>query len=254
MKKIIPILVFLSVISSVIFSQRLEVGLFAGGTTFNGDIDVTYQTFLPQIRFGAGGLLKYNFSENWVARAQFTSGTFGGDEKKYPTSDSRAVRGYSFTSKISDITAVIEWHPFGFTSQFRLTNSDMVFSFYGFTGLGETFFNPTINLNQQPDATNTNNTNNTSYSKNGLIIPIGGGIRWHLTDNFTLNGELSGRKVFSDYADGLKTNLNKTRFNDYYFFGGLTLTYLFNPIVNNSKSNNLYPNSSNSDVSCPKFK
>ena len=251
MKQIFVILIMLSLYAQKIYSQRLEVGLFAGGTSFNGDIDVTYKTFLPQIRFGAGGLMKYNFSENWVGRAQFTSGIFGADEKNYPTSDYRAARGYSFTSKISDITAVMEWHPVGLTPQFHFTNSGMYISIYGFTGIGETFFNPTVNLNLQPDGIDTTRTN---YSKNALVIPVGGGARWHLTDNFTLNAEVSARKVFSFYADGLKTNPNSTRFKDYYFFGGLSLTYLFNSNKNNAKSNNLYSGSGSSGVSCPRFK
>lgn len=251
MKKIFVFFILLTLNVHYIFSQRLEVGLFAGGTSFTGDIEVNYKTFLQQIKFGAGGFVKYHLSENFVARAQFTSGTFGADEKKHPVSDYTASRGYSFKSKISDITAVMEWHPFGFTPEFGLTNSNMYISIYGFTGLGETFFNPTANLNQQTYRV-TNGT--TDFAKNALIIPVGAGLRWHLTEEFTLNAEVSGRKVFSDYSDGLKLNPNSKHYKDYYFFGGLSISYLFNSNRFKSRSNKLYSNVNYSGVSCPRFK
>ncbi len=250
MKPLISFAILLLAISHNVLSQRLEVGAFAGGTIFNGDIDVTLETFLPQIRFGGGILTKYNFTENWVGRFQLISGTFHADEKLYPTSISHASRGYNFTSQISDISAVMEWHPFGLSPQFQLTNKGMYLSFYGFSGIGASFFNPKPSFNQPQDSNAAIST--TDYPKNALIIPIGGGVRWHLNDNFTLNGEISARKIFSDYADGIQI---RPKSKDYYFFGGLSLTYLIQSGKHKNQDNNTYLSAVHSGgVSCPKFK
>ena len=251
MKKLIATAVLLSALCFNVRAQRLEVGIFAGGTVFNGDVDVTVNNFLPQVRYGGGLLAKYNFTEAWVGRVQFNSGFFYADEKLYPSSPYRSARGLNFTSTISDITAVMEWHPFGLTPQFRLTQSGMYISFYGFGGVGETFSNPTSNFTPQTDATITKTTAN--YPKNAFILPIGGGARWHINDNFTLNAEIGGRKVFSSYADGIYANPD-SRSKDYYFFGGLTLTYLFCSNKHRNQSDNPYLRAVNSGgASCPTF-
>jgi hypothetical protein len=61
---------------------------------------------------------------------------------------------------------------------------------------------------------------------NFLIIPIGGGIRFDVTQWTTLAAEAGWRYAQSDYLDGVSINGNPDK-NDWYFFMGFTLsTYI----------------------------
>ena len=100
-----------------------------------------------------------------------------------------------------------------------------------------------------PDNLNINQT--TNYPRNALIIPFGVGVRWHLNDNFTLNSEIVARKIFSDFADGIQADVNSKRLHDYYFLGGVSLTYSISNNGNKKASHN--NRSLSSGLSCPRF-
>jgi hypothetical protein len=220
------ILVLLVLIAQIKAFSQIEAGAFLGVSAFNGDIDVTIQNVMPQLRPAFGLYGRYYLSPSWAVRAQLFRGQLFGDEKKHPSSSYRATRGFSFTSPITEVSVQGEWHILKFDNTLRLTDDDPFISFYGLGGFGGSFFNPKTNFNEpNPIHDDVSADKNASYSKNALALIGGGGAKMSINQNLSVGLEISARKSMSDYLDGISKLAGKAK--DYYFFGGITLGWTF---------------------------
>ncbi len=218
------LILFVGSISTPIVAQNWEVGTTIGGSLYNGDIDVTFLTAPHEVRFGAGIFARYHVNHIWALRLQANAGTLFADEKNFGSSVWKSRRGFSFTSPIYEIAILPELRPF------RYGNIEP----FGFFGLGFAAFSPTTNYNDpNPTADLVRDINDrialdktAVFSHTTFSLPIGGGIQWFVNDRFAIGAEAGGRKTFSDYFDGISISGGATS-KDFYFFGGLTLSYLF---------------------------
>ena len=241
---------FISAHFTSIFAQNWEVGTTLGGSLYNGDIDVTAVTAVNEIRFGGGIFVRYHVNNWFGLRVQASAGTLFADEKKFGTSEWKTRRGYSFSSPIYEIAILPQVHPF------RLGN----FEPFVYLGLAGASFDPTTQYNEpNPTADLDHNVQEriaidkaATFSRTTLSIPVGGGIQWFINDRFAVGAEFGGRKTFSDYLDKINV-ANGGNAKDFYFFGGLTLSYLFGG--GNGFSGDWYGNGSKKGggVNCPKF-
>jgi opacity protein-like surface antigen len=233
-------------------AQNIEAGLFLGTSLYNGDIDVNVKNAFQQMRPAVGIYGKYILSPAVAVKAQFYHGTLYGDEKKYPASDYRQTRGFSFESPINEISLQGEWHFLNLDKGFAIDNGDPFVSLYAFGGLGGAFFNPTTNYNEpNPVKEDVSLDKNAVYSKSTLALLGGVGAQFRLTDTWYLGAEMSVRKTFSDYLDGISL-LGGPKVKDYYYFMGLTVGYRFggdSGLVGNSGR----WNRSRNKTGCPTF-
>ena len=234
-----------------IFAQNWEIGTTLGGSLYNGDIDITPKTSVNQVRFGGGIFVRYHVNNWFGLRLQANAGTLFADEKNFGSSAWKTHRGYSFSSPIYEIALLPQIHPFRFGN----------FEPYVFLGLAGASFEPTTNYNEpnptadlEPDIQTRIALDKTAtFSRTTLAIPIGGGVQWYVNDRFAVGAEFGGRKTFSDYLDKIHASSGGNA-NDFYFFGGITLSYLFGG--GNGFSGNWGGGNGGwkgGSVSCPKF-
>jgi hypothetical protein len=200
MKKIelIFICVLLAVVSQ---AQNLHVGLLAGVSNYQGDLQRKRFT-LDQSHFAAGIGGLYELSDKFYLRAYFTYGTISATDKK----DINKERNLSFGSTIMEVHLGLEYD--------LLNLYEYTVSPYLFLGVGGYHFNPyAIDKNGdkvylQPLGTEGQNAGYLGRKKYGLTqlsIPFGGGFKFAVTDDVRIRLELGLRKLFTDYLDDVST-------------------------------------------------
>ncbi|WP_456439563.1 type IX secretion system protein PorG [Psychroserpens sp.] len=202
-------------------SQIYEVGMFAGGSNFIGDIGATDYIAPNTPAFGL--LLKWNRSprHSWrvsIIYAELSAKDIDSDDPR------RISRNYEFDTNIIEMSAGME---FTFWD-FDLHTSGLKIVPYLYSGI-------TVAKHD-----------NFFYGQNGEIInedtvswaygiPMTLGIKSNITNHFILGFEIGARYTFSDELDGSvpdgdfkdQVGIGNTNSNDWYVFTGFTLTYTF---------------------------
>lgn len=236
-------------------SQILEPGLFAGATYYLGDINPGKH--FDQSILSTGAILRYYQNDRWVFRANLLLGKVQGADTIQNVVENREL---AFTSKIIEISGVVEFNFFPF-DQYVL--SSFRYSPYIFVGIGVFFFQPKYgeyNLRDYGTEGQLDQSifpERSPYALSGLSIPFGIGIKYRITDKVVVSLEWGMRKTFTDYIDDISKTyyLNPATFtgdpvdlelsdptqthlpytergnpatNDWYNFYGITLTYKIN--------------------------
>ncbi|MDB9754985.1 DUF6089 family protein [Winogradskyella sp.] len=202
-------------------AQIYEIGVFAGGSNFIGDVGAT--DYIAPSQTAIGAVFKWNRSPRHSFRASIIFTDLEGRDSK--SSDPRRVqRNYSFNNSIVEISAGME---FTFWD-FDLHSSGPKGTPYLYTGISVAHHD---NYFFQSNGTYT--SENTSSWAYGLPMAIG--YKQSITNHLVLAGEIGARYVFSDELDGSvpddvaaeSLSLGNTNSNDWYVFTGFTLTYTF---------------------------
>ncbi len=202
-------------------SQIYEIGVFAGGSNFIGDVGAT--TYISPNQPAFGGILKWNRSPRHSFRVSLIFTELKVDDAK--SDDPRRVeRDYAFSSSIFEVSAGIEFTFF----DFNLHGDGNKSTPYLYTGISIANHN---NFYFNNDVLTSENTTSWAYG-----IPMVLGYKTTLTNHIILAAEIGARYTFSDEIDGSVPdakwrapnysfgNLNN---NDWYTFTGVTLTYTF---------------------------
>ncbi len=194
--------------SELLKTPESEIGLMLGLTNYQGDLvepsfDLGISNFAFGVYYG-----KY-FSDKLTGKLTLLVGSISGDDANY---DSRVNRGYKLEStSLIGISLSADYYVFG-TNGYRTEDNTAI---YLNGGLGITLANPEV--------TGIDAGSEEEFgSAFGLMI--GGGLKQHLSEKFSLGLELSFRPVFSDLLDGVSKNANPDN-NDTYVWLGLTASY-----------------------------
>ena len=214
----IIILSILSVYSC--YSQINEIGVFIGGSNFIGDVGAT--NYIAPNQLAIGGIYKWNRSPRHSYRASLIFTDLKGQDSK--SDDPRRLqRNYGFSTKITEISAGMEFTFF----DFDLHSGKKVATPYLYSGISVAHHTDSYFLNGVQTYENT--------SSWAFGIPMALGFKANFLDNFILGIEVGARYTFTDNIEGNYPkdsakaayrfgNLNN---NDWYMFTGLTLTYTF---------------------------
>jgi len=202
-------------------AQIYEVGVFAGGSNFIGDVGSTNYISPNQAAFGA--IVKWNRSARHAFRASLIFTDLEGIDQK--SDDPRRVqRDYSFNSSILEISAGME---FTFL-EFDLHEPGRKGTPYLYTGI--TMANHDNFYFDQTGSLISENTSSWAYG-----IPMVLGYKSNISTHLILAAEIGARYTFSDELDGSvpdnedreQFSFGNTNSNDWYVFSGITLTYTF---------------------------
>ncbi|HVE61008.1 MAG TPA: DUF6089 family protein [Chitinophagaceae bacterium] len=187
------------------FSQPFQIGLFGGISNYQGDlVDKIYAGRFTKPAIGL--TLNYELSERFNIRAGFTQTRVEGDDK-YNTKTYLQSRNLNFQSSISEFSLLAEFNFFNL--------SNMKWTPYAFGGFAVYHFNPYthdasgIKYFLKPLSTEGQGIagyNAQPYSLTQLALPIGGGVKYAISDKVRLGVEVGFRKLFTDYLDDLSTN------------------------------------------------
>lgn len=191
--------------ASLAFAQRLQVGVLAGISNYQGDL--TNTVFNAHLTKAAGGVTAtYELSEHWALRGGFTFTKLYGNDN-YNTKTYLQARNLNFTTSLSEFSLVGEYATFNL-DQKKWTP-------YLFGGVAVFHFNPytwdgDAKLYLKPLSTEgqglTGYPASKPYALTQLAVPFGGGIRYALTDAIRIGLEVGIRKLFTDHLDDVSGN------------------------------------------------
>ncbi|WP_159799506.1 DUF6089 family protein [Flavobacterium sp. MK4S-17] len=219
MKRIFFVLL-LTVISFSAKAQINEVGVFAGGSNYIGDIGPT--DYIAPEKLALGILYKWNRSPRHSYRASFTYAKISSADADSDVTG-RKQRGYEFENTLKELSLGLEFNFF----DFNLHEDDLKITPYVYGGLSYFWY----------DDMYIDNVNGRTYNRgneSALAIPMTVGIKTNALKNFVIGFEIGARYTFTDNLDGSnpKDVDESLRFGnldseDWYVFTGLTLTYTF---------------------------
>lgn len=216
-------------------AQKYEVGGGLGAATYTGDI---IRKVDPR-QIGLQGTLfgKRNFDNVWSLRVAISSSILQAEDSLRPLDRAAQVRDGRFRGGVIEGSAVME---FNFLDFLR-NDSEFRWSPYAFFGLGYSHFMMKGNTYAYLPSE--------KYSLSSVVIPFGGGVKYRLSDQWTLAAELGFRPTMTDYLDKIDSslpaipryqpptdpstgqippygiNFGNPNTKDWYYFAGLTISY-----------------------------
>jgi len=225
--KLIPLTILF--ISLNIFSQKNEVGFFAGGSNYIGDIGPT--TFINPSSLAIGFLYRKNFNKRISTRAKINIVNIKSNDLK-SSSEFRFQRKKYFENTVLEFGLGLD---FNFLD-FDLTESSFQMSPYFSTGISFSSFNKYKEYIDVFDPITGLNTKKLETKKLGpkssIVIPITLGYKIKPNNNFIFAIEVTANHSFTDNIDGsndkkLLPAFGSSLSNDWYVYSGIIITYIF---------------------------
>ena len=198
------------------YSLRRERSLIlvagSGTSTYFGELANDGDYFDAKPNFTAG--LQYYLTKRINVRAEgIWFQLSGSDAKADPTGElGRKDRNLSFKSSCAEFNLTGSISLYGNGNRYYRRPG---FNVYGFGGVGLLYFNPTTEYQGNKVALQPLQTELVSYSKVGIVVPLGIGVRLKLTPYMNLAVEGGYRKSFTDYLDDVSTVHNDaSKFSD----------------------------------------
>jgi len=200
-------------------AQIHELGIFAGGTNYIGDVGPT--NYINPSKPALGILYKWNKSPRHSWRISYMQGKISSDDADSKVAG-RRDRGYSFDNNIKELSLGLEFNFF----DFDLHDLKRQITPYVYGGLSYFRYDSQYVLNGATQE---------EEKENSLAIPMVLGIKSNITPHLILGFEVGARYTFADDIDGSnpkKAEYQTLKFgninsNDWYVFTGFTLTYTF---------------------------
>jgi len=211
MKRLHWFLLFLCLPLTLSGQSNSDFGLFAGTSSYFGDINPSRLLYAPRL---AGGLFyRYNFHPRQALRLSGIIGGLQANDKDF-SNDFQQTRNASFSGMVGEAALQFEFNFLPYTTEGRLWD----YTPYLAAGAGITFIN-----------SSSNNTSTFTYVP---VIPFSIGFKINIYKNMGLEAEYGFRKTFYDNFDGLKDMVAPSDYawlhnNDWYSFAGVAVTMKF---------------------------
>ncbi|PHI19921.1 hypothetical protein CEQ90_10240 [Lewinellaceae bacterium SD302] len=207
---IIPLLLCLFAIGNQPSAQEFELGLMGGVSLYSGDLSPDeFGLYFEDLNPAGGAYIRYRPTSRLALRFQgmFTQ-LSATDNAPIPGDvDERQERLLNFRSNLTEFSLTAELDLFYIGDK-----DDNHLAPYVYGGGSIISFNPEGNLDGnwvelQPLATEGQgiqgnpNYDPARYSLNEIVLNVGGGLRWRVSEKFVLGLEIGGRRVASDYLD-----------------------------------------------------
>jgi hypothetical protein len=197
---------------------KYEAGINVGAYMYQGDLTPHWLGSVETIQPGVGIFGTRILNPSFSVRAMFTMARLAGNESIYKYPDWRQQRNFSFTASVKELNVALHWNILG-------TNYDQVkFEPYVFAGAGVAYVNTTSNFT----AVNWPYFGETSEVATGLavdvlrpsrklipVVPVGAGVRYHVSRKIVFNLEAGYRVMHNDYLDGFSYAANP-KLRDHY--------------------------------------
>lgn len=183
---------FLNVQAQFDVPKSIEVGPHGGMSYYVGDLNPAKHFAQPN--WQAGAVIRYNQSNRWVYRLDYT---FANVQASDEVIKWRPERGLDFYSTIHDISFLVE---FNFL-EYYTGNPKKNFSPYLFAGISGFMYNPCHVTDSTLVALRPLQTEGVSYSKFNVSIPFGFGFKMSLSKHICASLEWRLHKTFTDYLD-----------------------------------------------------
>ena len=215
MGKYIKFLLFIC-FSSNCLSQINEVGFFAGGVNYVGDVGST--NYIQPNDYGGSILYKYNLNPRIALRGSYSHFSLQGNDAD-SDNRTRQERGISFKNLVNEFAVGIEYNFY----EYNLSSQDKISTPYILLQVAALDY-------QTPRLKNSDGsfifTRNTSVS-----IPVGLGFKTKVYGKIACAIETTFRYTFTDKLDFTSDKFSELDFggssNDWYMFTGVSIVYTF---------------------------
>jgi OmpA-OmpF porin, OOP family len=201
-----------------------DAGIMGGVAYYNGELHCPSRG-IANLRPGGGAYARYSFNDNFFARVNGQFGQIEGSDANFEE-DWRRLRNFSFNSIYYDGALLLEWEPFGKFRYSGVKKFNRMLSPYIHTGVAGIYAKPKTNFNDPNPVTKQGEIDidkaNTQFLHFG--IPVGGGVRYDLSQSWMIGIEGAFRIALTDYLDGVSEAGNPGK-RDWYETLNLTLGY-----------------------------
>ncbi len=210
--------------------SNIELGADITNFIYQGDLTPSKIGSLKTMTWGLGIYGNYKLNSKFSLKTQLVFGTLKGDESRYSKPPYRQQRSFAFTSPVTEISESAVWNivPPSASGRARLTPYIAAGAGYAFlhirrdySNFNASYFGPesfvTIGLGE--DTLH-------SLPRGLLVFPVSAGIRYSLTNKWSLNLETTYRLNSSDYLDGFSQSANADK-KDHFFTNAIGATYTF---------------------------
>ena len=199
-----------------------EVGIKLGGSNYLGDLNENWYPDFEESRLGYGAFVKRNLTQNIGLSLNYQGGIISGDDDNFTA---RKNRGMSFTTRIDNVSLLLDWELLGHKrykdGTFKKIVTPFVFGGPGFAFYTpETFYNENSDLNSFFDPRDL--PSQTAQQK--FSINLGTGVRIDLSERAVLGLEFSLHTVADDWLDGVSYSGDSEN-NDLFMHYGISLSY-----------------------------
>jgi opacity protein-like surface antigen len=173
-------------------AQSWEVGGALGASNYHGDL--AYNISPKETHFSGGIFINYNFNEYWSYRPTLSYLKISGADSNF---NDYQLRNLSFRNNMYEFSNALEFNFHPFSSRDIHTKA----TFYATAGVSIFMHKPEAYLDGEWYDLSSLATENQDYSLIHFAIPLGGGIKYAVTDNLILGFETAWRRTFTDYLD-----------------------------------------------------
>ncbi len=190
-----------------------DIGGSATTENWWGLKDLSIKDTRPSFYLGA----RYKIRPEMAVRLNLMYGFIMGDDTGSKNSD----RGYAFTSTVFEPSVQYEYFVIQEEQRRRssalynrrgMMNNYSQISLYLYAGIGGVFYNPKVN-----DAMKASPKYDPDHSTMGLVFPAGLGLKYIISQSWSVGAEFGVRFAMTDYLDGYTSPFSKR--NDLYYFG-----------------------------------
>ena len=216
MKRLILFITFICVtITSK--AQINEIGFFAGGSNYIGDIGPEY--YIYPNNFMGGVIYKWNMNPRISLRGTFTYVQIGSDDAD-ATNRARQIRAIRFKNSLKEFAVGMEFNYFNY----NLDNYKQTATPYLLLEIAA--------FNYNVVTTELTSGQHQYSSKTSFAIPFGIGYKTKLFQDFAIALEIRARYTFEDDLDYNNSEIESLTFgnpnnNDWYILSGISIVYSF---------------------------
>lgn len=175
-----------------------EVGGWVGLSHYFGDLNTRIRVSDPGLAFGIIGRRNFNTRTSW--KTSFNFAQVGADDANSNNNFERN-RNLSFKSNIFDFSSQLE---FNFLPYIH-GSTDAYFTPYILAGFSFIHYNPKAELNGDSyslrDFGTEGQDRGDEYGRFTGGLLFGGGFKWDINYDWSINVEIAGRKLYTDYLD-----------------------------------------------------
>ena len=210
---------------------KWQTGINAGIMVYQGDLAPSALGSYRTACLTGSVYISRIIDPYFAIRGNLAIGSLYGNDALFDKPYWKKDRNFRFSTPVTEISSMIVWNPFGNNNN----ELNMRFTPYLMGGAGISL----LNINR--DYSRMNRVFFPSGSKIGqglsldslhslpnslLVLPIGAGVSYYLSPQFSLTFETIFRYTFSDYLDGFSHAGNPNQ-KDYYHTHTLGLVYRF---------------------------
>ena len=211
--------------SAQINTRKIELGINAIAFVYQGDLTPSKIGSYKTMSLGLGVFANYRLNPHFSLKTALAHGRLKGDDSKFDNPAWRQQRNFKFTTPVTEISESVLWNV---SSRSRLTPYISAGIGYAFLNIKRDYSNFNSAYFVGDGAITSGLATDIAHSlpKGLLVIPVGAGVRYPITNNISLNAESEYRFNSSDYLDGFSQAANPDK-KDHFFTHSLGVIFSF---------------------------